>query len=261
MPFTFARLAGLRCNAWPVRPSPLPTELAHALEDKLAIAIHAVGAALQRQGQNCGEPSRIFAADIPGWDSVIVVASGFSAINAGAPLDYIEIKLEDPPLAEDHLGDRDKRELGGLAEVGAFRTEEEVFYQLLSNRGPAANAPALHIIFRGNFDRVPVESMMLIEARVFSGDDGVLQVGRNLAEWNEFVALVIGLVVNPGLHAALHVNSGGGRINPPGSHKHQDPKRPKEGDADEKPSGESSEQVPPTRSLEGCVWIFSHTSE
>jgi hypothetical protein len=60
--------------------------------------------------------------------------------------------------------------------------------------------------------------MMLVEARVFRGDDSMLKIGRNLAQRNEFVSLVIGRVVNPCLQAALHVHGGGRRVNPPGDH-------------------------------------------
>ena len=70
------------------------------------------------------------------------------------------------------------------------------------------------IIFGGDFDGVPVEAVVLVEAGVFGGDDGVLEVGRDLAEGNEFVALVVGLVMSPGLQAALDMDGGGGRIDP-----------------------------------------------
>jgi len=50
--------------------------------------------------------------------------------------------------------------------------------------------------------------VVLIEACVFRGDYSMLEIGRNLAERNEFVAFVIGSVVNPSLEAALEVNCG-----------------------------------------------------
>jgi hypothetical protein len=39
-------------------------------------------------------------------------------------------------------------------------------------------------------DRVPIESMVLVEARILGGDYRVLEIGRDLAEQNEFVALL-----------------------------------------------------------------------
>ncbi len=61
---------------------------------------------------------------------------------------------------------------------------------------------------------MPVEAMMLVEALVLGGDDGVLHVGRDLAQGNELVAQAIRLVMNPGLDAPLHVDRGGRRIDP-----------------------------------------------
>jgi hypothetical protein len=58
--------------------------------------------------------------------------------------------------------------------------------------------------------------MVLVEARVFSGDNGVLEVGRDFAEGDELVVLVVGLAVNEGLEAALDVDGGRGRVNESG---------------------------------------------
>jgi len=62
---------------------------------------------------------------------------------------------------------------------------------------------------------------VLVESRVLSGDDGMLEVWRDLAERDECVVLAIGLVVHPGLEAALDVDCCGGRVDPPGGHKEQ----------------------------------------
>jgi hypothetical protein len=40
-------------------------------------------------------------------------------------------------------------------------------------------------------DRVPIEPMMLVEARILRGDYRVLEIGRDLTERNDFVAFVI----------------------------------------------------------------------
>jgi hypothetical protein len=50
--------------------------------------------------------------------------------------------------------------------------------------------------------------MVLVEAGVLRGDYSVLEIGRDLAERNEFVAFVIWSVVYPGLQAALDVHRG-----------------------------------------------------
>jgi len=102
---------------------------------------------------------------------------------------------------------------------------------------------------------------VLVEARVFRGDDSMLEIGWDLAQRNEFVSLVIGRVVNPGLQAALHVHGGGRWVDPAGRPKDQHRKRPKKRHSDEKPSNEGSEEAFPKRGLGGCVWIFHYVSE
>jgi len=48
---------------------------------------------------------------------------------------------------------------------------------LLRKGGPSAKAAAFHVVFSSNLDRLPIESMMLVEARVFCGDDSMLEIG------------------------------------------------------------------------------------
>src|SRR5258708_18502064 len=138
-------------------------------------------------------------------------------------------------LSEDQFGHRDKRELGALAKDGAAGSEEQVFYQLLRKGGASANAAALHIVFSSDLHRVPIESMMLVEASVFRGDDSMLEIRRDLAQRNEFVSFVIRPVVNPCLQAALHVHRRGRRVPPPGCRKEQRSNRPKKSHCTEQP--------------------------
>ena len=231
----------------------LPTHLAHPLQDELAVMIHVIGVSLQGQGQNCGESGRLFPVDIPGGGSVIITARRLRTINTRAPLDHVEVELQNAPLAEDQFGHRDKRELGPLTEDGAARAEEQILYQLLRKGGPTANAAAFHIVFSSDFYRVPIESMMLVEARVFRGDDSMLEIGRDLAQRNKCISLVIGCVVNPGLQAALHMHRGGRWVDPPRSHEDQHSQRPKKRDSEDNPSKEGSEKAFPKRGLKGCV--------
>jgi hypothetical protein len=149
-------------------------------------------------------------------------------------------------------------ELGALAEDGATRSEEQVFDQLLRKRGPSTNAAAFHIVFSSDFNRVPIESMMLVEARVFRSDDSMLEIGRDLAQRNEFVSFVIRRVVNPGLQAALHVHCGGRRVDPPGSH--EDSTASDQRSATPTTHHRTKDRRKPFRSgVLGCVYGFSVT--
>jgi hypothetical protein len=95
--------------------------------------------------------------------------------------------------------------------------------------------------------------MVLVKARVFRGDCSVLEMGRDLAERNEFVAFVIRSVVNPGLQVALEVHRGGRWVDPPSGQKDQRGKRPKKHHADGKPSNKGSQKTFLKRHLGVCV--------
>ena len=231
----------------------LPAHLAHAPEDDGAVAIHAVWLSPEGGRQDGGKPSRLFSADAACRGPVVVAAGRICAIDARAPLDYIEVKLENALLAEDQFGDGDQGELRSLAEDGAAGSEEEVFNQLLREGGASAHAIAVHVLLRGELDRVPIEAMVLVEARVLGGDDGVLEVGRDLAERNECVAFLIGLAVDQGLYTALDVQCGRGRVDPSGGHKGQRGKRPAKHESGEKPPDKGTEDASTARGLLG--WI------
>jgi hypothetical protein len=117
---------------------------------------------------------------------------------------------------------------------------------LLRDGGSSARAIAFQIVFGGDLDLMPIESMVLIEACVFRGDDSVLQIGRNLAEGNEFVAFVILLVVNPGLQAPLDVHRGGRWVDPPRSQKGQGGKGPSKYHTKAEPGNKGSEETLPS---------------
>jgi hypothetical protein len=216
----------------------LPTRLAHPLQDALAVVIHVIGPPLQGQRQNCGEPGRLFAVEISSRGLVVVAGRRTSAVNTGTPFDYVEVELKNTPLAQDKFGRRDKRELGGLAQDRAARSEEQVFYQLLRKGGPSAKAAALPIVFGSNLHRMPIESMMFVEVRVFRGDHRVLQIERDLTHGYESVAFVIRLMLNPRLQAALDMHGCRRRVDPPGSYKNQHSKQPKKRQSDNKPANE-----------------------
>lgn len=197
----------------------LPAHLLHPPKDDLAVAVHALGASLQRSGQNRGEAGRLLPADIPGRGLVVVTTRRLCTIDARAPFDYVEVEFQNAPLAEYEFGHRYQGGLRALAENRATGSEEQVFYELLREGGASARATAFQIVLGSDVDRVPIEAVVLVEARVLGGDDSVLEIGRDLAEWDEGVAGAVGLVVYPGLQAALDVDRGGGWVDPPRGHK------------------------------------------
>ena len=239
----------------------LPAHLAHAVEDEGGVVGHMIGAALERQGQDGGELSGLLAVDVAGGSPIVIAAGGFGAVNTGTPFDDVQVKLENALLAEDQFGDGDESELGAFAKEGAACAEEEIFDELLGEGGAAAKAAAFHIVFGGDLDGVPIEAVMLVKAGVFGSDDGVLEIGGNLAKRNEIVALVIGGVVNPRLEAALEVHGGGWGIDPAGGDEEQGGKGPKKRDSEEEPAKQGAEKASATRGIGGWERRFRHASE
>ena len=121
--------------------------------------------------------------------------------------------------------------------------------------------PVAEFVLGGDLDLVPIESIVLVEARVLCGDYSVLEIGRDLAERNEFVAFVIRRLANPGLQPALHVHRRCRWVDPPGGHKRQRGKRPEKHHADDEPSNKESEEPRPRRGLGLCVRHGNHISE
>jgi len=140
-------------------------------------------------------------------------------INPGSPFDHIEVDLQNALFAKKEFGQRHQCELHAFAEDRAAGSEEEVFYELLCNGRGSADATSFQIVAGSDLDLVPIEAMVLVEARIFRGDDSVLKIGRDLTEWNEFIAFTIRRVVNPGLQATLDVHCRGRWIDPSGSQK------------------------------------------
>jgi hypothetical protein len=95
--------------------------------------------------------------------------------------------------------------------------------------------------------------MVPVEVRVLCGDYSVLEISRDLAERNEFVAFAMRRVVNRGLQAALDVHRGCRWVDPTGGQKGQRGKRPKKHHADDKPSNKGWEEARPKRGL--GLWV------
>jgi hypothetical protein len=67
--------------------------------------------------------------------------------------------------------------------------------------------------------------------------------------------------MHEGLQAALDVEGGGGRVDPPCGHKGERGKGPKSYQNEDKPSKEGTEGMLPKRGLGGNVWGCGHISE
>jgi hypothetical protein len=240
--------------------SELPSHLTHTPKDDCAVGIHALGSSPQRSRENCRETRRLFPADVARCALVVITTRRLGTINAWAPLDYVEIYLQNTPFAEGKFRHWHEAGLCALAEDRPACSEKQIFYKLLRNGGSSASAFAVQVLLGSNLDLVPIESMVLVEVRVLSGDYSMLEIGRDLAERNEFVLFAIRLVETPGLQAALDVHRCRLWVDPPGCHKDERGKRPKKHHADE-PSNKGSEEARPKRGARVRFGDFSHVSE
>src|SRR5215469_3962714 len=137
------------------------------------------------------------------------------------PFDNVEVYLQNAPFPEDEFGHGYQRSLRALAGERASRSEEKIFHELLRYGGGSAGALAFHVLLGSDLDLVPIESIVLVEVRILCGDHSVLEIRRDLAQRNEFVAFAIWRVLNPGLQSAFHMDRGCRRGDPPHCHKSQ----------------------------------------
>jgi hypothetical protein len=228
-----------------VREQGLPVHLAHAFLDEGAVAGHVVGAALEGGGEDGGKLGGLAAVEVAGRGVEVVAAGGFGSVDAGAPLDDVEVELEDALLAEDELGDGDEGGFGAFAEEGAAGAEEEILDELLVDGGaPAETVLGIVVVevpFGSDLHGLPVEAVVLVEAGVFGGDDGVLEVGGDAVEGNEVVGGGVGLGGKPGLDAALDVDRGGGRVDETEGGESEDGEQPEGCEREEEPAGDGAE--------------------
>ena len=203
----------------------------------------------------------MFAADVARQGSVVSMARRLCAVDSRSPFHHVKVELENAPLAENKFGNRHECKFRAFAEDGTAGAEEKVFDELLGDRGSPAHAPAFHIVFSVDLYLMPVESMVLVEARILGRDDSVLKIRRNLVEGNELVALVIGRMMKPGLQPALCMDRRCLRVDPPRCDKDEHGERPKQSQAECKQENKQPKQATPIESFDSQGWKLEHDPE
>src|SRR5581483_373252 len=213
---------------------------------------------LEWRGKNGRELGRLLPPDVACRGSKVKASGSLRPIHAGAPLDQVQIELQNAPLPENEFGNWYQRGLGAFAKEGASCAEEQVLHQLLGEGGSSAGALAFHVFFGGDVHLVPVETVMLVEARIFPRDYRVLKFRRDLAERNEFKALLIGLAMDPSLPPSLHLHGSRRRVDPAGGKKQECGDRPKGQHTDGEPQNEGAERRFAKRGKDGCFRPGNH---
>ena len=103
-----------------------------------------------------------------------------AAENPVAPLDDVEVELEDAPFVEDGFQHHRDRGFLGLAPVASLSRKKQVLGQLLRNRRASGDDPAFaHILVHRQLNAVPVEAFVIDELRIFGGNHRLLEIDRN----------------------------------------------------------------------------------
>ena len=183
--------------------------MGHAGGDNFSVFGIATGFAAERRGDYGGEIDRLFPGEAAGGDLEVTAGSGFRSEDTGAPFDDVEIEFQNSLLGEDQFHDGDEGGFDTFANPGGTGGEEEILHQLLGDGGGSAAASGLFALVDGVFNFHPIEAVVLVEAGVFGGDEGVLQGRGDLGHRDEDVFLVIRGWLRKSLDAALDLDGGG----------------------------------------------------
>ena len=119
---------------------------------------------------------------------------GLDAVGAVAEVDRVQVLGEDlllRPLALEVIGERRLAQLLEHRAVGLGG--ERVLHELLGDgRATLGGAALQHVLHERAADAGVVDALVLVEALVLDGDDGVLDVGRDLALLEQDAVLVAG---------------------------------------------------------------------
>jgi hypothetical protein len=161
---------------------------------------------MQRRGQYFCKLRGLLAPNPARRKPEVILRGRFGSIDAGSPLDHIQIKLENAPLRKNPFRQRDDRELDAFSHYRTAGRQKQVSNQLLRNCRSAAFTPISEILLHRISNFFPIEPVMMKEPCIFRRDRGVLQVRRNSRKRHERVVLRISM--------ALDLYCRGRRINP-----------------------------------------------
>ena len=111
---------------------------------------------------------------------------GFHTVGVLPQIDVVEVGLEDVVLADGVFQPVGQDGFLHLAGVAAFRTQQELFDDLLGDGAAALLAAAggfvAQVVDEGAHDGHGIDTMMLVEGIVFRSQEGHGQPGRHLLE-------------------------------------------------------------------------------
>ncbi|MCY1516836.1 hypothetical protein D9M68_514930 [compost metagenome] len=118
------------------------------------------------------------------------LGGGGEAVGAVAQVDLVQVDLQDLVLAQLLLEPEGQHDLRGLAAERALRAQVDVARHLHRDGRGALLAPALEAGHGRAREALVVHAAVVVEARVFHGQHGVLHDLRNVGEGREVAALL-----------------------------------------------------------------------
>ena len=147
------------------------------------------GTQLARVDDGARQQRRFLSRQLRGTLAEVGARRRFAAEDAVAPLDHVQVDLENPALAEAGLEPPRDEQLAQLAHGNARRRQVEVLRQLLGDgAGAAREAAILPVAFERGLDLVEVDAVVIEERGVLRDDHRALQMRRDLPVGHPAVA-------------------------------------------------------------------------
>lgn len=192
-------------------------QLDHAIEDVVAAHLRALGIgqriAAGRKLRNARERGHLVERKLIELLAVIELRRGRDAVGAVAEEALVQVQLEDLVLAQLALHAHRREHLGELARVAVFIAEEELARDLLGDGRTTRHALR---IGRGDEphrarDALEVDAVVLVEARVLDGEEGLLLALRDVLDRHRVAARLAeqrhqASVLRVDVHRLLHLD-------------------------------------------------------
>ncbi len=142
-----------------------------------------VGAKTRRRLHQAGEQSRFRQAHLLGGLAEIALRGLLDAVGAGAEINAVQIQFENLRLGEFPLQPQREQHFLQLAMDGTLLREEEILRQLLRDGGGAlGHAAVQNVGDHGARDAERIDAVMLVEAAILDGDEGLRNVARQFLQ-------------------------------------------------------------------------------
>ncbi len=137
----------------------------------------------RRRLHQAGEQGGFGEGYVLGGLAEIALRGLLDAVGAGAEIDPVQIQFENLRLGKFPLQPEREQHLLQLAMDGTFLSQKEIFRQLLRDGGAAlADAAVQNVGDQRARDAVRVDAVMLVEAPILDGEEGLRHIARQFLQ-------------------------------------------------------------------------------